>query len=1036
MILTGFVRGSEWAVNTFSHRSERRNMHETQNTSNTCHRFIQARAILPLLCGLVLCMVNATAQTQLPHIFYSDLESGPNTGGDNNAGAYVTIYGRNFGASRGSSQVSVGGGAAVAYSIWSDTKIAFQLGATAASGNIVVTTGAGTSNGVPFTVRAGNLYFVSTSGSDAASGFSGSPWKTLIQARNAIKAGDIVYAMNGVSQTTDDGQGWSADMTLRQEWCTASGYPRAMVAYPGATATIGNPNESNQGMSGLRTTDSSAGGGACPGNWVFAGLLFRGTNPIALGGGSNWRFVANDISCPNSIGSGGGACMETSRASYIKFLGNNVHDAGASNASSLFQGVYFSSDSNHIEMGWNIVANVHGCRGVQFHSSPIGSGTGLNQYDLSVHDNVIHDTQCDGIIFATVDPSKGKVEAYNNVIYNAGEGPNNPEQTGNWACIFAPGTTNSGSAGGGVIEVYGNTMYNCGSFSNPPYGGSSGGVMNGGGNSSLTIRLRNNIIQTPSGIPYIDPSSGSSITGSNNLFFGSGSAPANLSASLNVDPKFVNAASADFHLASGSPAASAGTATSQLFDLDGIAFGSVYPIGAYASSGSGTGTSVTVNINPTAVSLQASQTQQFTATTSGASNPALTWSLSPAGTGTLSSSGLYTAPASISTTQTVSVKAALTSDTTKSATALVTLSPTVLPSIKLTPLSATVNAGGTQQFSATVAALTAGLSSTIGWSLSPSVGTISSGGLYAAPSSISGQQTVTIKATLLANTAIFATATLTVNPAASVSVSVNPSSASLIANQQQQFSATVTGTSATAVTWSVMSGAGSISSAGLYTAPSSIATQQSVIVKATLNSDSTKFDTAAITLNPGTTTSGQYSLSFIPLNSSYMQVMWTAPAGRPFNDTIALSSPGAPYWWQVWQQSTNGAQGGSLVVPKPAGPAMYEFRYLKAGGYTTAVISDSFAVNVAGFKLAATPAKPSKGAKVTVTWTAPSGRPADTDWIGLFKVGTGVGSALWWIDTNGTTSGTATFKAPSSGAYVLRYINDYVSVQSVPITVQ
>ena len=70
------------------------------------------------------------------------------------------------------------------------------------------------------------------------------------------------------------------------------------------------------------------------------------------------------------------------------------------------------------------------------------------------------------------------------------------------------------------------------------------------------------------------------------------------------------------------------------------------------------------------------------------------------------------------------------------------------------------------------------------------------------------------------------------------------------------------------------------------------------------------------------------------------------------------------------------------------------------------------------------------------SWTAPSGRPPDTDWLGLFKVGTGVGSALWWIDTNGTTSGTATFKAPSSGEYVLRYINDYVSVQSVPITVQ
>ncbi len=56
-------------------------------------------------------------------------------------------------------------------------------------------------------------------------------------------------------------------------------------------------------------------------------------------------------------------------------------------------------------------------------------------------------------------------------------------------------------------------------------------------------------------------------------------------------------------------------------------------------------------------------------------------------------------------------------------------------------------------------------------------------------------------------------------PPPTVSVSISPSTASLSFSGTQQFTATVTGTSNTAVTWSVKGG-GTISIAGLYTAPS------------------------------------------------------------------------------------------------------------------------------------------------------------------------------------------------------------------------
>src|SRR6476646_8515881 len=119
---------------------------------------------------LVVCSTAMMAQSATPRLFYSDLESGPNTGGQNNSGAFVTLWGKGFGASQGTSSVTVGGGAVAAYELWSDSTIIVQLGAGERTGDIFVTVGSAASNGVPFTVRAGNIFFVSTSGNDANTG--------------------------------------------------------------------------------------------------------------------------------------------------------------------------------------------------------------------------------------------------------------------------------------------------------------------------------------------------------------------------------------------------------------------------------------------------------------------------------------------------------------------------------------------------------------------------------------------------------------------------------------------------------------------------------------------------------------------------------------------------------------------------------------------------------------------------------------------------------------------------------------------------
>jgi Abnormal spindle-like microcephaly-assoc'd, ASPM-SPD-2-Hydin/Right handed beta helix region len=98
--------------------------------------------------------------------------------------------------------------------------------------------------------------------------------------------------------------------------------------------------------------------------------------------------------------------------------------------------------------------------------------------------------------------------------------------------------------------------------------------------------------------------------------------------------------------------------------------------GTNAASTSG---SVTVSISPQSASLSGMHTQQFSATVSGSSNKAVSWSVNgvsggDATAGTISSTGLYSAPACSSQTS-VSVSARSEYDTAVSAAATVKLSP-------------------------------------------------------------------------------------------------------------------------------------------------------------------------------------------------------------------------------------------------------------------------------------------------------------------------------------------------------------------------
>jgi hypothetical protein len=87
-------------------------------------------------------------------------------------------------------------------------------------------------------------------------------------------------------------------------------------------------------------------------------------------------------------------------------------------------------------------------------------------------------------------------------------------------------------------------------------------------------------------------------------------------------------------------------------------------------------------------------------------------------------------------------------------------------------------------------------------------------------------------------------------PHAQVAVAIAEDSISLGAGESYHFTATVTGNSNTAVTWSLSgctgAACGTLSATGIYTAPSTISTEAMVTVAATSQADPTKFDSVAV----------------------------------------------------------------------------------------------------------------------------------------------------------------------------------------------
>ncbi|MBZ5602288.1 MAG: hypothetical protein LAO79_08280 [Acidobacteriia bacterium] len=288
---------------------------------------------------------------------------------------------------------------------------------------------------------------------------------------------------------------------------------------------------------------------------------------------------------------------------------------------------------------------------------------------------------------------------------------------------------------------------------------------------------------------------------------------------------------------------------------------------------------VQLTLSPASATLQPGQTQQFAATVTGSSNTAVTWTATG---GTISSAGLFTAGSNAGNFVITATSAA---DTTKTASAQVTIQVPQTVQISISPKTATLQAGQTQQFTATV---TGSSNTAVTWTATG--GTISSAGLFTAGS---GAGNFAVNATSVADTTKSASAQVTVQVPQPVQVSVSPSAITLAPGQTQQFTATVTGTSNTAVTW-VATG-GTITSAGLYTAGSSAG---SFTVTATSVADSTKSASATIQINSTQPTPTlppvprQFDGAYVVVQSPASGMHFTAPATiRMYADPFDINAP-------------------------------------------------------------------------------------------------------------------------------------------------
>jgi PKD repeat protein len=637
--------------------------------------------------------------TAKPVILYTDILSGPNTGGENNNGTYLSIFGKGFGPDRASvnGKVTINGTEVAVYKQWGAQSkvydshgiqvITVQSGPSVTSGPIVVAVnGEQSNNNHVFTVIPGNIIFVALNGNDANDGSFTSPKLNANSAANGMQAGDHLVLRGGTWQQPENNGGFIAFKSVDPGTSSA---PIAVMGYPGEDVFL----DGNNGTARIKWHSNHGSYSTWANLRMVNGGFHQATqsSPYA----TNIRIV--NVKTGEWHKTGGGSGNIIGPVTNYSILGNEIHDIGDNK---LYHGIYLSVqdiDLTDIEIGWNHFNDINWCEtGIQ--NDPSAStnqcaGNAIQFYDggsgppytrnVSIHDNVIHDVSKNGIALGSHSSTGYKV--YNNLVYRTGQ-----------------------NYQGGI--KFGYQDLEAEAYNNILYDNNIGFDFTG----ATSVVLKNNIVIATSGQDLTTQSGGfdwpSIIDDSHNIFFG-GTTPlwADGAGTLNTDPILLDPSNDNFHLQSGSPAIDAGADVSSVvtkdFDgnprpMDGDNNGTyLTDIGAYEYNGTyvppNQSPIVSLNASPTSGTL--TLTVNFTATASDSDGSIVKyeWDLNGDGTYESDTGTTFTTSYSYTTAGTYNAKVRVTDDDGATATDIETISVSSANQSPTVSLSANPSSGDT-----------------------------------------------------------------------------------------------------------------------------------------------------------------------------------------------------------------------------------------------------------------------------------------------------------------------------------------------------
>lgn len=529
----------------------------------------------------------SAASLTAPLVLYTDIASGPNTGGENGNGAYLSVFGKNFGsAGLGTkTKVTIGGIEVASYRFIGTSKarpdvqqICVQIGAltgvalgTALPVSVSVD-GVASNADVTFTINPGRMLFVdNVNGNDATAvaGNIAKPYRhvqtsdTSKAAFGAMRPGDIIV-MRGTGTTwTDQGDDSYFIKFIDNDGTAPTGAtntgPLTLMAYPGEDVFIDAEMPQKGAISGIDTT-----GGYVGGHYVtIADLRVKsGGNSGVIAvqiAGDHWRIVNNDLSAATATNNAlaGGI---NGNATNSFWYGNYIHDIAGGSAQEN-HGIYVDGDGSY-DIAFNHIANVSGGNGFQIYADETDTANHVH-----FHHNLVHGVSKHGLNIA--DGSQNDIEVWNNIVYDT---------------AYSGLRFNSESLHS--AKIYNNTFYRVDTAGT---NGNYAATSNDAGVASDAFDIRNNIFQPVSGKPYAGGSvgfGGSVGTIGTNLWFGGTGSVSFDSDPVSGNPAFANAPN-DLHITATSAAVNRGTGATVVLvtnDYDAVVsrpVGADIDIGAY-----------------------------------------------------------------------------------------------------------------------------------------------------------------------------------------------------------------------------------------------------------------------------------------------------------------------------------------------------------------------------------------------------------------------------------------------------------------------